>query len=217
MADANRGRRRRVALVVGLLSVMVLVSGVTVTWWATRPRGHGGTGLIQDPERVGRPEFSASPGTTIDPRATIPGLSITALNKAWSQRWHVTFSSEKDPLYSLADLPLSGTKVSLRIGTTKTTESPADAPRQVHCTARTDARFINGKAVSPLVVDRTLLRRMVDVCLTPVLQDAERQDVPAWLYATDFSTISIIRQDFPRFTVQVMCTDVSMSIALIAR
>lgn len=144
---------------------------------------------------------SASTSAKLNYKDTMHGTSITALAAWWSERWHVPFP--KSGLEYAANVETYGDREGYTIGANQARDNPTDEPARVACIV----------VRRQITIDQALLHKIVETCLTPVLQGAEQQDVPIWLYGRTASA----EGTFPRFLLRVTINDMSLILELIAQ
>lgn len=144
---------------------------------------------------------SATTPSKLNYKDTMHGTSITALAAWWSERWHVPFP--KNGLEYAANVETYGDREGYTIGADQARDNPTDEPARVACVV----------VRRQIVVDQALLHKIVETCLTPVLQGTEQQDVPTWLYSQTASA----EKPFPRFLLAVTIGDMLLRVDLTAQ
>lgn len=166
------GRRATVAIWIGIAAGVLAVALIGTAW--VRQTIERATDPSNTTPGVTKSTAAGSPsaGQTADPSTTIPGTRTTDLTTWWSTHWQTTFRYVDGRTRS-ATVQLSTGGGQITISAVQPSEDVLGWPHQVRC----------GLNREGLAVDRADLGLLVTECLGPVLQDQERQDVPAWLDA----------------------------------
>jgi hypothetical protein len=145
--------------------------------------------------------FPSGTPSKLNYKYTMHGTSIAALVAWWSERWHVPFP--KIGLGYGANVETYGDREIYHIGVDQARDDPTDEPARVLCAV----------VRKQITIDQALLHKIVETCLTPVLQGTEQQDVPTWLYGQTASA----EKSFPRFLLSLTISDMSLSVDLTAQ
>jgi hypothetical protein len=189
--DSRLRRGSRAALIVFLVTA---ITGGTAACSGDQSDRDQAARRPTDGIRTLNPDFSVPTSSSPSPvRATIPGTSIKALTAWWTQQWKTPFQQlPKNPAVYQAVVEKDG-KNQYVIAAVQARDNRTDEPYVIICDIARDK----------VVVDQALLHKIVETCLAPVLQGDEQQEVPAWLYAQNFSTDLDAVQDFPRFKATI--------------
>jgi hypothetical protein len=189
--------------VVKALAYVLVLAGVLggVSACQDDPAGSTSETRTNGGDRNGDGVFPSGTPSKLNYKDTIHGTSIAALTAWWSERWHMPFP--KDGFDYAANVETYGDREGYTIAAVQAPANPTDEPARVVCSV----------VRRQIVIDQALMHKIVETCLTPVLQGTEQQDVPTWLYSQTASA----EKTFPRFLLSLTISDMSLSVDLTAQ
>ncbi|TDB84945.1 hypothetical protein E1091_17160 [Micromonospora fluostatini] len=103
---------------------------------------------------------------------------------------------------------LAGFDHPVRFGLARGTTDNGVRPTSVTCTTHDEP---------PLVVDRKLIRALLDSCLTPALVDGEKSALSGWLTEQDYTADVYATRGFDRFNAEVVASMGVFKVRLVAK